>query len=75
MNKKTPEQMIFEMHTSFFGVSGTDDKGLYGDVKMIRTHLERLNGQVSKNTFARKIGGIIILSLIGAIFSKIEGWW
>lgn len=63
MVEKTQKQMIQETHQGMFGVGGTEDKGLIGDVKEIKRDL---NGRVSRNS--RLIFIIIgILIALGAV--------
>lgn len=50
MTEKTQKQMIQETHQGMFGVEGTDDKGLVGDVKDIKSEIKEQNGRVRKNS-------------------------
>lgn len=61
-------KLLTELKTVLVGMDGTDDKGMAGDLKDIKVHLEILNGSVKANTAWRKvlvtIGGAVIGWLI-----------
>ena len=48
MTEKTQEQLIQRVHQGMFGVEGTDDKGLVGDVKEIKATVKEQNSRVTK---------------------------
>jgi len=71
------DELLIKLATCVVGIENTDDKGMAGDLKEVRKHLEILNGQVSKNTQFRKLGiwisGVIItavLTLLVKIFME-----
>lgn len=68
MALKTEKQMIRELHHSFFGIEGTEDKGAIKDIKDMSKQLRILNGAVRTNTAWRKaivwVIGIMILAII-----------
>ncbi|KKL05276.1 hypothetical protein LCGC14_2607660 [marine sediment metagenome] len=53
----TQKELIQEVHQAVLGVEGTDDKGLVGDLKELKTDVKAQNGRVGRNTL--KIAGII----------------
>ncbi len=59
---KTQKQLTQEVHQGMYGVEGTDDKGLVGDLKELVKEARIQNGRVSKNS--RRIN-IIVGVLIG----------
>lgn len=68
MAKKTQAAMVSDIHVSLFGVEGSADRGVVGDVKSIDKQLKILNGSVKTNTAWRKAlvwtMGFIFLSII-----------
>jgi len=50
LSEKTQKRLIQETHQGMFGVPGTDDKGLVGDVKGIKMDIREQNGRVRKNS-------------------------
>lgn len=63
MPEKTQKQMIQETHQGMFGVEGSDDKGLVGDVKELVVDVKEQNGRVRKNS---KIIYVIVGVLVAA---------
>ena len=57
---KTESEMIQELYTVTIGIPGTRNKGIIGDVREIKTELQRLNGSVTTNTTWRKAFCFII---------------
>lgn len=54
---KTQSQKIDILYQKIIGIEGNpDENGMIGDVKEIKEHLDKLNGQVQTNTTFRKIG-------------------
>ena len=60
--------MIAELHQAVFGVRGTEENGLVGDIKEIKTLLKTQNGNIHKNS--SNVGWIIKIGapLISIIF-------
>ena len=63
------DRLLYEVHQALFGIShNPDENGLVGDVKDMKGHLVKLNGQVKTNTIFRKAGtfltGAIVIALI-----------
>jgi len=48
MTGKSQEQLIWEVHQGMFGVEGSDDKGLVGDMKETKADIKNQNGRVTK---------------------------
>lgn len=48
MAEKTQEQLVQETHQGMFGVPGTEDKGLVGDVREIKREVKATNSRVAK---------------------------
>lgn len=48
MTGKSQEQLIWEVHQGMFGVEGSDDKGLVGDMKETKADVKNQNGRVTK---------------------------
>lgn len=69
MPKKTQGQMIQETHQGMFGVPGTDDKGLVGDVRGIRKDIGEQNGRVRRNSklIYIIIGALVVVGGIGGL--------
>jgi len=62
--KPTDHDILVRLETAMLGVKDTDEKGIAGDVKEIKTHLQILNGQVGRNTIFRKTTISIVGSLV-----------
>jgi len=60
MPEKTQKQLLHEVHQGLYGVEGTEDYGLVGDVREIKLEFKKLNGRVSRNSR-------LIFILIGAM--------
>jgi len=61
MPEKTQKKMIQEVHQGLFGVEGTDDKGLVGDVKELEKYVRTQNSRVTKMEGKQKlVYGLII---------------
>ena len=60
--------LLREVHQAVFGIKGTEEKGIIGDVKDIKLLLVSQNGKVNKNS--NNIGWIIKIGapLISIIF-------
>jgi len=69
------DDLIRQVHQSIYGVEGTEDKGMAGDVKDIKDCLTNVKKDVSKNTAFRKTGIAIFTAAIGILISKIQGLW
>ncbi len=71
------DELFRQTHQALLGVPGTDEKGMAGDIKEIKTRLKILNGQVSLNTLYRKIGTgvsvIVLTALIGLLVKLFNG--
>ena len=67
MPDKSQKQMIYETHQAMFGVEGSEDYGLVGDVKEIKTNVKVQNMRVSKleGKVARIYGMIAGAALVG----------
>ncbi len=50
MQETTSKQKLQEVHQGIFGVLGTDDKGLIGDIREIKNSVCETNGKVRKLT-------------------------
>jgi len=48
MTGKSQEQLIWEVHQGMFGVDGSDEKGLVGDMKETKEDVKKQNGRVTK---------------------------
>lgn len=60
MPDKSQKQMIYETHQAMFGVGGSEDKGLVGDVRGIAANVKTQNSRVDKlETKVAKIYGMI----------------
>ena len=70
MTEKTQKQLIQETHQGMYGVPGTEDNGLVGDVKELVTVVKKQNGRISRNS---RIIFVIVGVLIGTgILSGLE---
>ncbi len=67
MPDKTQKQMIYETHQAMFGVGGSEDTGLVGDVKEIKTNVKAQNSRVGKleGKVAKIYGMIAGAALVG----------
>ena len=79
MVEKTQKQMIQEVHQGMFGVEGSDDKGLVGDVKETKEDIRKQNGRLRKaETGIKQLYGMVVGAAlagggIGAGISKLVG--
>ncbi len=48
MAEKSQKQMIYETHQAMFGVGGSEDTGLVGDVKEIKNNVKIQNGRIDR---------------------------
>lgn len=73
------DKLIQQIHQSLYGVENTEDNGMAGDVKEIKACLSNVKNDVSKNTAwrkdSKKITGSFFTLIIGAIITKVQGWW
>ena len=70
------DDLIKQIHQSIYGVGGTEDKGMAGDVKEMKDCLKKVKSDVTKNTTFRKVATTIFTgTFIGVLISKIQGWW
>ena len=53
MTTKTQGKKIDETHQGLFGVEGTDDRGLVGDIKEIKQLIQEQNGRY--RTLSKKV--------------------
>ena len=61
MPEKSQKRMAEEVHQGMFGVEGTDDRGLVGDVKEIKSTVKEQNKRVTKvEGKVKQIYGMII---------------
>ncbi len=61
MPKKTSGQLIQEVHQAMFGVEGTEDRGIVGDVRETRKDVKEQNKRVGKaEAKINKIWGVLI---------------
>ncbi len=69
MNQLERDQMLQEVHQAVLGVKDSDDNGLVGDLKEVKTALKELNGRVRLNTvkIASVIGILIGLGILGGL--------
>jgi len=79
MKLQERDKLIRQVHQSIYGVAGTEDKGMAGDVKTIKDCLNNVKKDVTKNTAWRKdskgmVGGLFAI-IISAIVTKVQGWW
>ena len=67
MPDKTQKQMIYETHQAMFGVGGSDDRGLVGDVREIKGNVKAQNDRVGKleGKVAKIYGMIAGAALVG----------
>ena len=71
MPPKPQGQLIREIWQGVYGIPGTQEKGLAGDVKEIKDHLSEQNSKINKNT--NKIHYIIgVLASLGILSGL--GW-
>jgi len=80
MAEKTQRQIALEVHQGMFGVEGTEDKGLIGDIKEMSKKLDVVNGRTRRNETRSKVNQAIIGILIGgsgitAAVTKIADLW
>lgn len=54
MEYKPAKELTKEVHQGLFGIAGTEDTGLIGDVKEIKKTLKDLNGSIRDNTLRSK---------------------
>lgn len=74
MKASERDKLAQETHQALLGIPGTDDKGLVGDVKEIKTQLNSLNGRVRKNerdiTYGKALLGLS--GGIGAVWAGVH---
>ena len=71
-----------EIHYALLGIAGTEDKGLYGDVKEMRKDIKQINGRVTivetlqkeRNRPSKKVVGGGIVGAIGVIVALIKSF-
>jgi len=72
MTEKTQKQFIAETYQAVFGVPGTEEKGIAGDLKDIKKLLVSQNERYQK--LSNKVNWVIgVLSATGAIGGGIFG--
>ena len=64
---KSTDQMIQELYTVVIGVPQTEQKGVVGDIREIKSEIRRINGCVQSNTAWRRAFCFIIPGLATAI--------
>jgi len=62
MPEKTQKQLIQEVHQGIYGVPHTEERGVLGDIKDIKTAIKEQNGRVRRNS---KLIYVIIGVLMG----------
>ncbi len=79
MTKKDNE-LIQQVHQGFFGVPGTEEKGMVGDMKemklSVKEHGEAIAGLKSQSKRSKKeVGGIwaMVLAMIVALYKTFTG--
>lgn len=50
MPEKTQKELTRELHQGMYGVKGTEDKGLIGDMKFLTKLVLEQNGRVRRNS-------------------------
>ena len=75
LNSEDRDEVLVELRTAVLGIKGTAEKGMAGDVRDIKIHLERLNCSVARNTAWRKMMVGIFTATIGVLITKIQGLW
>lgn len=61
MPDKTEKELIQELHQGVYGIPGTEEKGLIGDVKDLIGVIQIQNGRIGKNEqHISRIWGILI---------------
>lgn len=73
MSGKTQKQLIQEVHQGMYGVPGTDDRGLMGDMRDMRGRINGLgtsHGRLKRN-FWILVG---ILTGLGVLGGSTYGW-
>jgi len=61
MVERTQKQIAYEVHQAMFGVEGSDEKGMVGDIKEIRADVKLQNGRVAKMELKiKQLYGILI---------------
>ena len=77
MKPEERDELLVEIATTVIGIKGSGENGMAGDVREIKEHLARLNGQVHNNTTFRKIGtwisGAVALSIIALLCKIFSG--
>ena len=76
MTDKTQKEMAHDVYQAMFGVEGSDEKGMVGDIKEIRADVKAQNGRVSKVELKLgRIYGMVIgaAAFGGGIGSVING--
>ena len=71
------DKTLIEVRTVLVGIEGTDDKGIAGDIKEIKTQLLKINTRVTQNTTKIKILMAVVFggSGIATLASKVQGLW
>jgi len=65
---KTNKELLQTVYTTLLGIPGTEETGVVGDLKDIKSHLADLNGAVRTNTAWRKAHTWVIgLTVTGLI--------
>ncbi len=71
MSEKTQRDAIREIWQGMYGVEGSEEKGMVGDVKEVRIRLQSMDNAVSANTTWRRlvtgIGGGCFLAIFGIL--------
>jgi len=61
MVERTQKQIAYEVHQAMFGVEGSDEKGMIGDIKEIRADVKAQNGRVrTMENKMKQLYGMII---------------
>lgn len=72
------DKLAQETHQALLGIKGTDDNGLVGDVKEMKSEMKKLNGKVQGNTIRSKVNqaiiGLTILGAGGGITKVLDLW-
>jgi hypothetical protein len=65
---KELDEMIRLIYQAVVGIpDNPDERGLIGDVREIKDHLKKLNGETIKNTTFRKIGTWVSCAIATAV--------
>ncbi|KKN76890.1 hypothetical protein LCGC14_0365410 [marine sediment metagenome] len=78
MEDKERDKLAQETHQALLGIPGTEDKGLVGDVKEMKSEMKKMNSKVQGNTIRSKVNqaiiAIVILGAGGGVTKLLDLW-